>query len=322
MSPGPGSGLTPPGKKASSATEPKQAATGPDAKMEDVPPFPEREPTATEIMLALQQMSTSLKDDLKQVKEKLSAVDRVETQIKEVKVDVAGLTERVANLERKSGVAPSGARGSVWASPNVGASRASNIEQSKSEGGMPSRANEERERELMEMEKKQVYVNGFPYATDKKNIIEKLESIVKDMKDRGEEIQVKCNLIKSSFGILVFPSNVERESFLRTKWSGADAMVDEKYEDRKLRYSRPSTKEDRHIGRCLAKAKRAMCEMKMPSEEIAICRRGKRVWWGNSCVARYDMQHNIIKFEKEPLKDAVDIGELEKMYSSLMEKSE
>eukprot|EP00972_Heterocapsa_arctica_P071679 10588693-Heterocapsa_arctica.AAC.1 len=38
-------------------------------------------------------------------------------------------------------------------------------------------------------EKRQVYVNNFPYATDKKNILEQLDATVKNMKASGEEIQ-------------------------------------------------------------------------------------------------------------------------------------
>eukprot|EP00972_Heterocapsa_arctica_P013022 1913643-Heterocapsa_arctica.AAC.1 len=75
------------------------------------------------------------------------------------------------------------------------------------------------------MERRQVYVNNFPYATDNKNIIERLDAIVKDMKASGEEIQSKCNLIKSSFGILVFKGSGQREKFLRGKWGRGGAQV-------------------------------------------------------------------------------------------------
>ena len=109
-------------------------------------------------------------------------------------------------------------------------------------------------------------------------------NIVSQMKETGMEIQTKCNLVKSSFGILVFSSNVERESFLRKKWARDEAMVEEKFEDKTLRYSRPSTKEDRHIGRCLAKAKRAMCELEMPATYYGILP-------GSGCRARRDICH-------------------------------
>ena len=89
-----------------------------------------------------------------------------------------------------------------------------------------------------------------------------------------------------------------------------------------MRYSRPSTKEERHIGRCLAKAKRAMCEMGMPTDEIVICRRGRRVWWGSKSVARYEEKDKNIKYDQDALKEAVDVGKLEIMYRELMEKSE
>ena len=314
---GPGqSGYTPPTKKANIANE------GPKGHIPEVPEFPQGEPSAAEIMSALKLMHS----DLKQVKEKISVVDEVKGQVDEMKNEMSSLTQRVVNLERSEASAstsPSRAKGSAWGRSEGGAVHGEGEERNKKSERGVAHESEEREREIKELERRQVYVNGFPYATDKKYIIEKLESIVKDVRESGEEVQVRCNLIKSSFGVLVFPSNVERETFLRRKWGGSGAMDDdEMYENRKLRYSRPSTKEDRHIGRCLAKAKRAMCEQEMPSEEIVICRRGKRVWWGNKCVARYDARNETIKFEDEELKNKVDMEKLTVEFKELMEKAE
>lgn len=296
--------------------------------MPEVPSFPTGtdQPTGAQIMLALQQMNASLTSDLKQVKERLSIVDEMKVQVEGVRADVTGLTQRVADLERKSeggmGASGSGVWGNRSEGPNVQRWRENRAPMMQSVN-VSDDSERERERELREMERKQVYVNGFPYATDKKKIIEKLEYIVKDMRESGTEVHARCNLVKSSFGILVFQSNVERESFLRKKWAGDDAMVEEKYEDKTLRYSRPSTKEDRHIGRCLAKAKRAMCEMDMPTNEIVVCRRGRRVWWGNKQVARYDEESNKnIKYDSDTIKDAVDIEKPEATYRELMARSE
>lgn len=314
---GPGkTGLTPPSKKANTDQEGKKE------EIPAVPEYPKGEPGIADIMSALKLVH----DDLKQVKEKISTVDEIKGQVDEIKSEVTSLTERVVNLERggaSTGTSSSGAKGSAWGRPEGRAVHGGGEERNRQREGVAAHESEEREREIKELEKRQVYVNGFPYATDKKYILEKLESIVKDMRESGEEVQVRCNLVKSSFGVLVFPSNVERETFLRRKWGGSGAMDDdEMYEDRKLRYSRPSTREDRHIGRCLAKAKRAMCEQEMPSEEIVICRRGKRVWWGSKCVARYDARIETIKFEDEELKDRVDMEKLTKEFKELMEKAE
>ena len=298
--------------------------------MPEVPTFPSdgtSQPTGAEIMLALQQMNASLTSDFKQVKERLSIVDEMKVQVEGVRADVVGLTQRVTDLEKKSeggvGAGASGVWGGRSEGPNVQRWREEHAPMMQSMPMNMSMSGEsEGEREMREMERKQVYVNGFPYATDKKKIIDKLEHIVGQMRESGMEIQTKCNLVQSSFGILVFASNVERESFLRKKWAGDDAMVEEKLEDKTLRYSRPSTKEDRHIGRCLAKAKRAMCELEMPSDEIVICRRGKRVWWGSQQVARYDEKDKTMKYDKDIIKDTVDFEKLEATYRELMSKSE
>ena len=319
-----------PGPSGQTPQQKRQEKEGSAEVMPEVPTFPAAvasQPTGAEIMLALQQMNASLTADLKQVKERLSVVDEVKVQVEGVRADVVSLTKRVTDLEMKKeggvGSSASGVWGSRSEGPNVQRWREGHAPMMQTMPMNMSMGEEgEREREMREMERKQVYVNGFPYATDKKKIIDKMEHIVGQMRESGMEIQTKCNLVKSSFGILVFSSNVERESFLRKKWAGDDAMVEEKFEDKTLRYSRPSTKEDRHIGRCLAKAKRAMCELEMPASEIVICRRGKRVWWGSQQVARYDEKDKTMKYDKDIIKDAVDFEKLEATYRELMAKSE
>ena len=178
--PGP-SGQTPQQKE--QKRQEKEASAG--EVMPEVPTFPSGEasqPTGAEIMLALQQMDASLTSDLKQVKERLSTVDEMKVQVEGVRADVVGLTQRVTDLEKKSeggvGAGASGVWGGRSEGPNVQRWREEHAPMMQSMPMNMSMSGEsEGEREMREMERKQVYVNGFSYATDKKKIIDKLEHL-------------------------------------------------------------------------------------------------------------------------------------------------
>ena len=165
--------------------------------MPEAPTFPSAgasQPTGAEIMLALQQMNASLTSGLKQVKERLSIVDEMKAQVEGVRADVIGLTQRVTDLEKKSeggvGASASGVWGGRSEGPHVQRWREGHAQVMQPMPMKISMSGEsEREREMREMERKQVYVNGFPYATDKKKIIDKTEHIVSQMRETGMEIQ-------------------------------------------------------------------------------------------------------------------------------------
>ena len=130
------------------------------------------QPTTAEIksqLNALQLMNASLTSDLKKFKERLSIVEEIKVQVDGVKADVVGLTQRVADLEKKNegGVGASGS--GAWGNRSEGPmmqmwreGRAPMMQQVPVNMGIDGDG--EREREMREMERKQVYVTGFRAA--------------------------------------------------------------------------------------------------------------------------------------------------------------